>query len=194
MKTTTALVSLACLAVLALMGILILSAPETEEQETIYTYPTSGEYTSYEVEHIVRGYEGAQYESTTYGLTDEEKQAIFEEYNERKTFEAEYQEARNIAETDTNGQSFTESEEDRIEQYCSENGFESCYNIQYTCETEWECHLVTITCDDYDYDPSKEISWGKKYGCDEWNVEVEEEDFDIRSVDESYWESYGWSG
>lgn len=192
-QTLKLIQGIAALAIIILLALFVLDYNETEETETTYTYPTSGEYTSYEVEHIVRGYEGAQYESTAYGLTDEEKQAIFEQYNERKTFEAEYEEARAIASGDTD-QTFVESEEDRIEAYCSDYGFASCYNIQYTCGTEYECHLVTITCDDYDYDPSKEISWGKKYGCDAWVVEVAEEDFDIRTVDESYYESYGWQG
>lgn len=192
-KTLQIIQGIAALAIIILLALFVLDYGETEESEIEYTYPTSGEYTSYEIEHIVRGYEGAQYESTAYGLTDEEKQAIFEEYTSRKTFEAEYEEARAIASGD-NDQTFVESEEDRIEQYCSDSGFASCYNIQYTCDTEYECHLVTITCDDYDYDPSKEISWGKKYGCDEWVVEVAEEDFDIRLVDESYWENYGWQG
>lgn len=194
MKQTLKLIfGIGLLAFFALAVLLFMDSSETEE-EIEYTYPSEGSYTSYEVEHIVKGYAGSSTEITEAGLTDEEKQAIFEQYNEMKTFEAEYEEARNIAETDTNGQSFTESEEDRIEQYCSDNGFEACYDFKYTCETEWECHLVTITCDDYDYDPSREISWGKKYGCDEWNVEVAEEDFDIRYVDESYYENYGWQG
>jgi hypothetical protein len=193
MKQLKLIQGIAALAIIILLALFVLDYNETEEAEVSYTYPTSGEYTSYEVEHIVRGYEGAQYESTAYGMSDEEKQALFEEYNEMKTFEAEYEEARDIASGDDD-QTFAESEEDRIEQYCSDYGFESCYNIQYTCETEWECHLVTITCDNYDYDPSKEISWGKKYGCDEWIVEVEEEDFDIRYVDESYYDAYGWQG
>jgi hypothetical protein len=193
MKQLKLIQGIAALAIIILLALFVLDYNETEEAEVSYTYPTSGEYTSYEVEHIVRGYEGAQYESTAYGMSDEEKQALFEEYNEMKTFEAEYEEARDIASGDDD-QTFAESEEDRIEQYCSDYGFESCYNIQYTCETEWGCHLVTITCDNYDYDPSKEISWGKKYGCDEWIVEVEEEDFDIRYVDESYYDAYGWQG
>ncbi len=193
MKQTLQLIfGIGFLALFALTVLLFMDSAETS-QEIEYTYPSEGTYTSYEVEHVVKGYEGAQYESTDYGLTDEEKQAIFEEYNELKTFEEEYDEARAIAASDDD-QTFAESEEDRIEEYCSLYGFEACYDFQYTCETEWECHLVTITCDDYDYDPAKEISWGKKYGCDAWNVVVAEEDFDIRFVDESYWEEYGYRG
>ena len=189
-RTLQFIFGIGLLAFFALTVLLFMDGTETS-QEIEYTYPTEGTYTSYEVEHVVKGYEGAQYESTDYGLTDEEKQTIFEEYNELKTYEAEYDEARDIASGDDD-QTFVESEEDRIEEYCSEYGFEACYDFEYTCETEWECHLVTITCDDYDYDPAKEISWGKKYGCDSWNVVVAEEDFDIRTVDESYYESYGW--
>lgn len=193
MKQTLKLVfGIGCLALFALVILLLMDTSQTKT-DIEYVYPSEGTYTSYEVEHIVRGYEGAQYESTAYGLTDEEKQKIFEAYNTRKTFEEEYDEARDIASGDDD-QTFAESEEDRIEQYCSDYGFESCYNIQYTCETEWECHLVTITCNDNDYDPAKEISYGKKYACDEWNVVVEESDFDLRSVDENYYEDYGWQG
>ena len=192
-KTLQLIQGIAALAIIILLALFVLDYSQTEETETTYTYPTSGEYTSYEVEHVVRGYEGSVSEITEYGLTDEEKQAIFDSYNEQKTFEEEYDEARDTASGDDD-QSFTESEEDRIEEYCSSYGFESCYNIQYTCDTEYECHLVTITCDDYDYDPSKEISWGKKYGCDSWNVVVAEEDFDIREVTEDYYENYGWMG
>lgn len=192
MNTKKALIVIAGLAVFALITLFVLDNFEAENNEE-YTYPTSGEYTSYEINHVVRGYENTVSEITEYGLTDEEKQALFDEYNEQKAFEAEYQEARAIAESDNdNSNDFVEAEEARIEKYCDEYGFESCYNIKYTCGTEWECHLVTIECEDYDYEPAKEINWGKKYGCDEWEVIVAEEDFDIRDVDESYLEGYGW--
>lgn len=192
MKQTLKLIGgIAILALIVLSTLFILDSSETSEQEITYIYPSSGEYTSYEIQHIVKGYEGAEYESTEYGLSDQQKQEMFESYREQENAIAGYQEAREIAEEDAK-QSFVESEEDRIEAYCDENGFESCYNIRYTCETEYECHLVTIECEDYDYDPQKEITWGKKYGCDEWKVTVGEEDFDIRVVDESYWEGYGW--
>ncbi len=193
MKQTLKLIfGIGLLAFFTLAVLLLMDSAETEE-EIEYTYPSEGSYISYEVEHVVKGYAGSSTEITEYGLTDEEKQAIFEQYNEMKTFEAEYDEARDIASSDDD-QTFAESESDRIEQYCSDYGFEACYDFKYTCETEWECHLVTITCEDYDYDPYKEISWGKKYGCDSWVAQVAEEDFDIRTVDESYYESYGWYG
>lgn len=193
MKQTLKLIfSIGCLAVLVLSILLFIDSSQTEENIE-YTYTTSGEYTSYEINHIVKGYENTVSEITEYGLTDEEKQALFDEYNEQKAFEAEYQEARAIAESDNdNSNDFVEAEEDRIEAYCDDEGFLSCANIQYTCGSEYDCHLVTIKCEDYDYDPAKEINWGKKYGCDEWEVTVAEEDFDIRTVDESYWEEYGW--
>lgn len=192
MNTKKALIVIAGLAVLTLITLFVLDSSQTEENIE-YTYLTSGEYTSYEIEHVVKGYENSVYESTEYGLTDEEKQALFEEYNEQKAFEAEYQEARATAESDNdNSNDFVESEEDRIEAYCDEEGFLSCANIKYTAEDEYTYHLVTIVCEDYDYDPAKEINWGKKYGCDDWEVTVAEEDFDIREVDESYWEGYGY--
>ncbi len=190
-KTLQFVGGIAALAIIILLTIFVLDYSERKETEIIYKYPTTGEYSTYKIDHIVQGYEGAWYESTIYGMSDEEKQELFEEYRQQKDLEAEYQEARAIAEKDDD-RTFTESEEDRIEQYCFDYGFESCYNIKYTCETEWECHVVTITCDDHDYDPSKEISFGKKYGCDEWNVEVTEEVFDIRSVDNGYLDDYGW--
>lgn len=193
MKTTTALMGIGSIAVLALMLVFILDSSSPQEQDEItYIYPTEGEYTSYEVEHIVKGYEGSQYEVTEYGISDAEKQALFEESQTQKTAIAEYQEAREIAESDTI-ESFEKSEEERIEQYCSDNGVIECADIKYTCETEYGCRLVTIACDDSSYDPDKEISWGKRYGCDDWQVTVSTDSFDLRTIESSYWESYGYN-
>ncbi len=176
--------------ILAALTLVILQSSE-QEQEMRYIYPTSGEYNSYEVTHTTKGYVNTVYESTEYGLTDAEKQAMFEQYAEQENAIAEYQEARAIAEADKS-ESFEEAEEQRIAEYCEEEGIESCYNIKYTCGTKYECHLVTIECEDYDYEPWKEINSGSKYACEEWKVTVDTADFDIREVDERYWENYGY--
>lgn len=176
--------------VLAALAVVILDNSEPEQKIT-YTYPASGTYTSYEVTHSSKGYSNTIYESIEYGLTDAEKQAMFEQYAEQKNVIAEYQEARAIAEADKS-ESFEEAEEQRIAEYCEEEGIESCYNIKYTCDTEYECHLVTIECEDYDYNPWKEINSGSKYACKEWRVSVDTADFDIREVDERYWQNYGY--
>ncbi len=34
----------------------------------------------------------------------------------------------------------------------------------------------------------------KEHRCDAWEVTVEDHSFDIRNVDESYWEEYGYRG
>ncbi len=184
MKTLKLLFSILFLLVVALSILLFVDNSE----ETQYTYPTDQAMTTQE---IVTNQEDTTMEITDYGMSDEEKQELFDEYRAREDGAAEYAEARAVAQGD-NDQSFSEAEEDRIEQYCDDEGFESCYNIQYTCEDKYECYLVTITCEDYDYDPYKEIQYGKKYGCDDWNVVVEENSFDIRDVEESYWSSYGY--
>ncbi len=51
-----------------------------------------------------------------------------------------------------NAQDFSEREEDRIEQYCKDYGFERCMGIDRTCEEDG-CHRVTVECDDDNYDP-----------------------------------------
>ncbi len=174
--------------ILAALAIVVLDNSE-EEQEITYTYPTSGEYTSYEVSHSSKGYLGTVSEYTEYGLTDAEKQAMFEQYREQENTIEEYKQARAIAEADK-ADSFEESEQDRITEYCEEQGFASCYNIKYTCQTEYTCYLVTIECDDYDYDPYKEM-YDAKYACKDWKVTVDTE-FDFREVDSDFWENYGY--
>ena len=192
MKTTTALMFIASIAVLAVMTLFLLNSPNATHTETSYTYPTDATSTSYEIEHIVKGYEGSQYESTEYGMSDAEKQAAFEKYQAQQTAAAEYEEARAIAENDEQ-ESFEDAEASRIEQYCSDEGVLNCADIKYTCESEYDCHLVTIECDDSSYDPDKELSWGKRYECDDWQVTVATERFDLRTTDFSYWEGYGYS-
>lgn len=175
--------------VLGALALAFLIYTEPENQPITYTYPTSGQYTSYEVTHSSKGYLGSVSEYTEYGLSDAEKQAMFEQYAEQEANIAEYQEARAIADADE-ADSFEEAEEQRIEEYCEEEGFGSCYNIKYTCKTEYTCYLVTIECDESQYDPYKEM-YDAKYACKEWKVTVDN-DFDIRTVDESYWENYGY--
>lgn len=192
MKTTTALMFIASIAVLAVMTLFLLNSSDNAQTEISYTYPSEGTSISYEVSHIVKGYEGAQYESTDYGMTDAEKQALFEQAQAQQTAAAEYKEARAIAESDKT-QSFKDSEADRIEQYCADNGVLKCADIKYTCDTEYTCYLVTITCDNPSYDPQKEVSWGKRYECDDWQVTVATDSFDLRTTDPSYWEKYGYS-
>lgn len=169
------------------LAILLYTVPE--HGLITYTYPVSGTYTSYEVRHSSKGYINSVYEYTEYGLTDAEKQAMFEESRTREDALAEYQEARAIAEAD-NADSFEEAEEQRIEEYCKEEGIGSCYNIKYTCKTEYRCYLVTIECDEPQYEPYKEM-YDAKYACKEWKVTVDNE-FDIRDVDETYWQNYGY--
>jgi len=176
---------------IALLALAILIYTEPAEQPVIYTYPTSGEYTSYEVTHSSKGYIGSVSEYTDYGLSDAEKQVMFEQSIEEQNALAGYEQARAIAEADE-ADSFEQSEEQRIAQYCEDEGLGSCYNIKYTCSTEYECQLVTIECEDYDYDPWQEINDGKDYACEDWKVTVETNDFDLRDVDYSYWENYGY--
>lgn len=188
MNTKQAFIIFAGVAVLALIALFLVNLFSISEQTIQYTYPAEGESTVYEISTVP---ENTVSEITDYGLSDEEKQAVFEKYRQEQDWAAEYQEARDTAESDT-ADSFVESEEARIEAYCDENGILGCADIKYTCGTEYECHLVTITCKDSEYDPAKEINWGKKYGCDEWDVTVAQDTFDIRNVDSSYWEGYGW--
>ena len=46
-----------------------------------------------------------------------------------------------------NDYNFAEREEERIEKYCKDYGFEYCKDIDVTCEEEG-CHKVTVNCDD----------------------------------------------
>lgn len=191
---------LAVLTVLTIISIFLFFLVDTffvSEQAPDYVsdYVSQSErkYITYEISHVPKGYENSVYDITVSGLSDEEKQALFDEWRQQEDWAEEYEEARAIAENDnTNTNNFVEAEEVRIEEYCDEEGFLSCYNIKYTCGTEWECHLVTIECRDDNYDPYKEMQFGKKYSCDEWEVTVEEDSFDIRDVDESYWDGYGY--
>ena len=178
--------------ILAVFALSILLFVDSDSTEVPYTYPTEGIYLTFAVDETKNTYTNSVYEATDYYVSDEEKQALFEEYRQQQNWAAEYNEARNIAEGD-GADDFQEREEDRIEDYCDEEGYLSCYNIAYTCQ-EYTCYLVTITCEENGYDPQKEITWGQKYGCDEWDVNVDTDDFDIRDVDESYWEGYGYKG
>ncbi|MFA6888831.1 MAG: hypothetical protein WC254_05030 [Candidatus Woesearchaeota archaeon] len=177
--------------VVAAVALAILIYSEPEQQPITYTYPVSGEYTSYEVIHSSKGYLGSVSEYTDYGLSDAEKQAMFEQSIEEQNALAGYEQARAVAEADT-ADSFEQSEEQRIAEYCEDEGLGSCYNIKYTCDTQYYYHLVTIECEDSSYDPWKEINQGKDYACDEWKVTVDTTDFDVRENDESYWENYGY--
>jgi hypothetical protein len=187
MKELDLLALIWCIAVMAVMAIFILH--DSVAPTTIITDP-SGTYDSYEIEHIIKGYEGAQFTETSYTYTDKEKQEIFDSYRAQTDWAAEYDEAL-AKHADDTADSFQEAEEDRIEEYCDENGYISCYDIQYTCQ-EYACYLVTITCEDGGYSPLKEMEWGQKYGCDEWDVTVDDDSFDVRDVDESYYEAYGY--
>jgi hypothetical protein len=177
------------IAVVALMGVFLLHSSIDSTNE-VYTTPT-GSYESYDVDHVVKGYQGSVSEVTDYTLTDAEKQEMFDSYREQKNWATEYEEARSIASSD-GADSFQEAEEDRIEEYCEDEGYVSCHDMKYTCD-EYNCYLVTITCEDADYSPTKELQWGKKYGCDEWEVTVDDRSFDIRDVDSSYYEGYGYT-
>jgi hypothetical protein len=194
MKELDTLALIWCIAVVAIMGVFMLH-DSSSIIDTSYSTPStastpSGSYESYELEHNVKGYLGSVTEVTDYTLTDEQKQEIFDEYRQQEDWEAAYDEARWMFD-DEREDSFQEEEEDRIEEYCDEEGYMSCYNIQYTCDGYY-CYLVTIICEDGDYSPTKEMQWGKKYGCDEWDVTVDDDSFDIRDVHPSYYEDYGY--
>lgn len=67
------------------------------------------------------------------------------------------------------------SEEDRIKDYCKENGYLKCITIKDTC-LEDGCHKVTIECEDSEFDPSK-LKWcdyDPDKECEKYNIVVDE--------------------
>ena len=73
---------------------------------------------------------------------------------------------RQVADNDG---TFAEQEEERIEEYCKDNGFESCMGIDRTCEDDG-CHQVIIVCEDEHYNPA----FDEPNACRKFDVDVKE--------------------
>ncbi|MBT4824288.1 hypothetical protein HN695_02310 [Candidatus Woesearchaeota archaeon] len=74
-------------------------------------------------------------------------------------------------------------EEERIEEYCEENGYLRCMLFTETC-LEDGCHKVTVTCEDSVFDPKK-LEWddfNPKYECQDYDIDV------TKSVFKKNWE------
>jgi len=133
--------------------------------------------------------ETSVYEDT---YTAEEKEAVFNEWKETNEALDKYNTLTDVWSRET----FEEQEQERIEEYCEEHGFFSCYDIKYTCEDEYDCHKVYITCETRYFDPY-ELSHqfydrDTNDECRDWEVDVDEDTFDWRDVDDSFLEDAGY--
>jgi hypothetical protein len=99
----------------------------------------------------------------TYEIIDTSEPSTEENF-ERNRINREYVDYVNTMREDT--PTFAEAEEERIEAYCKEYGFEACMKIDRACEDDG-CHKVTVTCDD-DYDEDEPNS------CRRFDVDVRE--------------------
>ncbi len=76
------------------------------------------------------------------------------------------------------------SEEERIEEYCKENGYLKCITMTETCLDDG-CHKVTITCEDAFFEPGK-------LDYDDFDPDDECEEYEIVVEDSS--EKYDFEG
>ncbi len=158
-----------------------------------YTFPTEYQHTTYTIEQEEDDYSAYTYIDEERDLTDEEKQEIFETARERKEALDKYETLTDVWSETT----FEQEEEQRIEDYCEEYGFFSCYDIKYTCNSEYRCQKVYIECEDYGFDPSKlshqYYGQDKDDECRNYDVTVDEETFDIRKLeDDSFLDDAGF--
>jgi len=160
-----------------------------------YTFPDEFNTQVYEVYHEDEndGYEMTRYEYTPDYLTDAEQQAIFESWRIAREEQDKYD---TYAET-WDKDSFYVGEKKRIENLCEEEGFFGCYDIKYICEDEHDCRRVFSECEEGDFDPTKLVypdydNHNKRYDCDQWDVDIEDNEFDIRHVDEEFLEEGGY--
>ncbi len=168
-------------------------APEKTSTQSSSVIPFEAQYQTYTIDDGPADLSSRSYTyEKQYDLTEAEKQELFDRAQARKEAQDKY-DAYTKA---WSKESFESLEEKRIEAYCEDNGFYSCYNIKYTCESETTCHKVKITCDDNDFDPAK-LSY-ERYEedlddeCDDYEVEVEEKTFNIEKVKDGYLDDAGY--
>jgi hypothetical protein len=108
-------------------------------------------------------------------LTEEEKQEIWDRYIQDRMDQDHYLTMMNIREHEENP--FHLLEEDRIEQYCEEEGFAACRTIRSTCDDDG-CHRVIVSCRDHDWYEGDDYDY-----CNVFEVDVEP-DIDLDLTDQ----------
>lgn len=153
---------------LYMLGVLLLlfGCTEVSQQEVVYKMPENYIPRSYVVESQPQHIEMYVIEEEPWIVIDYEREKALQEQREALD---KYTVARKIAENEAKP-SFAEEEEDRIEEYCKEWGFEKCMGIDMTCEEDG-CHKVTVECDDDRYNPKTDVY----NDCRSFEVVVEEE-------------------
>ncbi|MBS3122679.1 hypothetical protein J4434_07400 [Candidatus Woesearchaeota archaeon] len=103
----------------------------------------------------------------------QEKQKIKEELDKYNTMKSIWDEEKKKK---NNGEYW--SEEDRIKEYCKENGYLKCITITETCLKDG-CHKVAITCEDEKFNPEN-LMWDdydKDEECKKYDIVVEKDAF-----------------
>ena len=170
-----------------------------EFDPTEYTYPVAYTAEVYEVVHDdqemhqITGYTINAYEVDNGYLTDDEKQAYFDEWRTRKEEQDKYDSYFDAWDTED----YYISEQKRIEAFCEEEGFFGCYDIKYTCEDEYTCKRVFSECEETDFEPERLIYNDDGYhnkgkDCDHWDIHIEDTDFDIRMVSQEFLDEGGF--
>ena len=149
-----------------LISMLVLAGCAYEQPDIEYSMPSDYELVVYEI-HSPNGYE---VEHVTI-ISGTEPADSFEQWKTwRENLEA--QDKLNMMNSvwDSENKEFHVAEEQRIEEFCKEWGFEHCRQIDRTCEEEG-CHRVTVECDDDYYDEGLD----EYSDCRRFEVEVEED-------------------
>jgi hypothetical protein len=148
--------------VIALAG----CASERSADDRVSISPGTGEIQVFEIV----GSDG--YAMETYEIsTDAPVQDTYDRWKaaqQQREMADKYQMYQRLRESDCE-KSFAEQEEDRIESYCKDNGYETCKRIDVTCEEDG-CHNVTVSCDDDNFDPAVD----EDDECRHFSVTVEE--------------------
>jgi len=140
-----------------------------------FTMPKDYETYSYEVD-IIDGYK-----AEVYIIEDDEEYVsnfdLWLQAKEKNEQADKYRMIRHLYDSE-NEDNFAEREEERIEDYCKDYGYERCMDIDRTCEEDG-CHKVSVVCDDDNYDEGID-----RYDeCRKFDVQVEH-DFDDELTEE----------
>jgi len=135
----------------------------TSQAPVEYTMPVNYETQSFEVEHA-NGFDVEIVEV----LSGPEPVDTQEQWRAwREDLEAKDKLKMMNAVYEKENQPFRVLEEKRIEQFCKDEGFRACKNIDRTCE-KIGCYEVTIECDDDFYNPKTDTL----EECQRFEVEV----------------------
>jgi len=148
---------------------LLVACSQVQEKHIDYNMPTDYEIQTYTIDHSA---DSDAYNVQVAVISQERETAdAFEQWqNWRDIVESEDKLRMMNAVRESENKPFSVREEQRIEEYCKEYGYEHCMDIDRTCEEDG-CHRVMVLCDDDNY--NEELDDYAE--CRKFDVEVGED-------------------